>query len=214
MSDCDRTSRRNAKTKTWLSCSPSLMLTLSAGRRRKRSSLHSKKELWVFSNRTFQLSLGLLSAWFHLVYFQVLHSCQYPKLTACVHILDFAMVCLLRSSLCAWFSGEASGWKSRAAEDSCWEGQGATGQTRGTTPQHGQKHTGQVTKSIHTFTNTSVLCWSSGGELTLWWISRKWSYPSTRFCPTTVKSRLHRLTSRSMFFSRIAVLFQFLPFFF
>lgn len=112
----------------------------------------------VFSNRTFQLSLCVLSAWLHLVYFQILHSCQYPKLITRVqsHILDFGMVCLLRSSLCAWFSGEASGWKIWAAEDSCWEGQGATGQTRGMTPQHGEKHTGQVTKLIHTFINTSV----------------------------------------------------------
>lgn len=138
MSDCDRTSRRNAKTKTWLSCSPSLMLTLSAGRRRKRSSLHSKKELWAFSNRTFQL---LLSARFHLVYFQVLRSLPVPKTdcTCSKPYLTFIFVRLV-------FPGEASGWKSRAAEDSCWEGQGAAGQARGTAPRHGQKHTGQVTK--------------------------------------------------------------------
>ena len=44
-----RTSRRNVRTRTWLSCRPSSMPTLSAGRRRRRSWSPSRTGLWVFS---------------------------------------------------------------------------------------------------------------------------------------------------------------------
>lgn len=131
VSHCDRTSRRNAKTKTWLSCSPWSMLTLSAGRRRKKSSLHSKNELWDFSHHKIQLSLGLLSVYFWGTFYTFPNTLNWsPKMFR--HVSFTSSI-----HLCVWFSGETSGWKSRTAEDSCWEGQGATGQTWGMTPQHG-----------------------------------------------------------------------------
>lgn len=49
LSSSYRTSRRNVRTKTWLSCSRWSTLTSSAGRRRRRNSLVSKKELWDFT---------------------------------------------------------------------------------------------------------------------------------------------------------------------
>lgn len=76
VSHCDRTSRRNAKTKTWLSCSPWSMLTLSAGRRRRKSSLRSKNELWDFSHHKIQLSLVYFPFTYSKFWGQILHVSQ------------------------------------------------------------------------------------------------------------------------------------------